>query len=132
MSIPESATTSLTEGIFLTSDREITENRSIVSISDDRPDWHLEDRVLSTGAMHLLGSSLLAIFSTDELHMTKSPECRLVGCRDESDIGTIATITTKWSAFRNIFLTSPGDDPVSSLSSSQGELHFIDKHDCRF
>jgi hypothetical protein len=48
--------------------------------------------------------------------------------RTKDDITSSPTITAKRSSFWDIFLFSPGDDTVTSLSGFTGQYDFIDEH----
>jgi hypothetical protein len=126
--IAKSSSPPLTEDELLTCDREITDDRVILYISHDRPDWYLEYGVLSIGSVHFLCPSLATIVSLDQLQVTKFHECRLMCRRSEDDIASATTIATEWSSLWDIFLASPWDDAVPSFSGFTGDFYFVDEH----
>ena len=128
MCITESTSSSLTEYMLLSWSREIDDEASIFYIGHDRPDWDFEDRILCICPVHLLSGSASSTICSYHFRMAISYESRLMGRSAEYHITTITTITTEWSSFRYIFLSSPGDDSVSAISSLTGKYDLIDEH----
>jgi hypothetical protein len=119
MCIPKSTTTTLTDDIFLSRLREVTDNISVFYISDKSPDRNFEDEILCSCTVHLLGSSLLSVFCLDDLLMAELTESCLMSRRAEDDISAITTVTTIRTTLRDVLLTTPRYDAIPSFTCTE-------------
>jgi hypothetical protein len=128
VSITESSLTTFTDLKSLTRNCEIADHRSRLRIGHHRSNRHFEYEYWCCSSVTFLSSSLFTIFCGDDLLMTIFTESRLVRCCYEDDMSAITTIPTKWSTLRDIFLTPPRDDTITSFTCLESHFYFIDEH----
>jgi hypothetical protein len=75
-----------------------------------------------------LGSSFFTILCGDDFLMAEFAQSSLVCRSDEDDMSTVTTITTKRPSLWDVFLTTPRDDTITSLTCFESHFYFIDEH----